>query len=750
VGTTTGRLLVFQNQGNGTFAPGLPIGVLADSRPIGIALADFNKDGRLDIACSRGKIFLNDGQFFTGSHWVSNYWVGPTLAFPSGFQAWALEASDLDGDGNQDLVVAMTFERPDPIYVHFGRSDGAFEAPQRYDGPDFGAVDIFLEDMDGDNLKDIVVGNRCMSTVIVIKNIGNRKFAARETIQGYSVEDIVVTDLNRDGRPDIVGVGEGLWALINGSTLSLTNNPLVAASQATAPGLYINEVLALNQNNPQPDGSTPDWLELYNHADTPQSLSGWNIGQVSSPGITNRFPLPVDITVPPRGFVLFYCRQNGFYITNRLPFSLNADGETLVLINAAGETVDRLSFPALPSDVSYSRTTDGGRYFSMNPTPTPGSTNVLPANIPPTVEKREPVVENGGRSLALSARVFDDVGISYVGLVYRPINGGVENEVTLFDDGLHADKKAQDNVYGIVMTNLLAPGTEFDYFYRVVDLQGQLDYSPKGAESSGTRHRARMPIPSPIVRINEVVADNQMGLLDEVGQNEDWVELYNNSQQPIDLSQYGLGQNPILPASAWRFPMGLILPPQGYLVVYCDSDPLDGQLHASFKINRQGDGLCLFSFGTTTQLVDSITIPFLPVDTSYGLPTPDGTPTFLAWPTPGAANVIQAALDQPGTNAPPQACGGVYHLQQNQPNAFNLRWRGTETRMPYIQWSTNLLNWELATNTPAHLGKGYFEWSEPTPMTGGPGRYYRIMLPDSINTTPLPVRQRPVLPDTGD
>ena len=60
-------LVVFRGKGDGTFDLGLPIGLRPDGRPLGLALGDFDRDGRLDIATSRGIVFFNDGQFFAGT-----------------------------------------------------------------------------------------------------------------------------------------------------------------------------------------------------------------------------------------------------------------------------------------------------------------------------------------------------------------------------------------------------------------------------------------------------------------------------------------------------------------------------------------------------------------------------------------------------------------------------------------------------------------------------------------------------------
>jgi hypothetical protein len=89
VGGLNGSLVVFKGLGNGAFEPGLVVGLRGDGRPLGIALGDFDRDGRQDIATSRGIIFMNDGQLFSPEAWGTgtNYmlWQGRTNRFSPSF-----------------------------------------------------------------------------------------------------------------------------------------------------------------------------------------------------------------------------------------------------------------------------------------------------------------------------------------------------------------------------------------------------------------------------------------------------------------------------------------------------------------------------------------------------------------------------------------------------------------------------------------------------------------------------------------
>ncbi|MCA9527709.1 MAG: CotH kinase family protein, partial [Myxococcales bacterium] len=71
--------------------------------------------------------------------------------------------------------------------------------------------------------------------------------------------------------------------------------------------------------------------------------------------------------------------------------------------------------------------------------------------------------------------------------------------------------------------------------------------------------------PPPAVVINEVLASNQTGLLDEDGDTPDWIELHNAGPDPVDLAGYGLSDDPDEPF-AWVMPPR-VLAPDEYLVV---------------------------------------------------------------------------------------------------------------------------------------------------------------------------------------
>lgn len=96
------------------------------------------------------------------------------------------------------------------------------------------------------------------------------------------------------------------------------------------------------------------------------------------------------------------------------------------------------------------------------------------------------------------------------------------------------------------------------------------------------------------VCINEVSSSNSIYVNDYYQRN-DWVELYNTTDVGIDVEGMYLTDNLSKPKKYQIAGEGVstIIPPHGYMVVWCDKlEPLT-QLHSSFKIDAQGGDVML-------------------------------------------------------------------------------------------------------------------------------------------------------------
>lgn len=225
-----------------------------------------------------------------------------------------------------------------------------------------------------------------------------------------------------------------------------------------------------------------------------------------------------------------------------------------------------------------------------------------------------------------------------VSLFVRTVGAFIE--YPMFDDGLHGDGAANDGIWGAFIPGQ-PPGTYVSYYVEGRTAAGAHSYLPKTAELHAHEYRAGWaPSASPL-RINEFVAKNTSGIRDEANQYEDWVEIYNPTGQPVALDGYYLTddlQNPV----KWAFPAGTTVPPFGTVLVWCDEDPQDGPLHASFKLAAEGEEIGLFE-PDGVSLVDSIVFGLQYADVATGRHSDAGLPwVTFPYPTPNQPNTLSS------------------------------------------------------------------------------------------------------------
>ena len=126
-----------------------------------------------------------------------------------------------------------------------------------------------------------------------------------------------------------------------------------------ADSVVINEILA------HTDLPLVDYIELYNHGNSPVSIAGCVITDDAS---TNKFVVPADTTIAARGFIQFS--------ETTLGFGLSAAGETIFFKNPSqSRMLDTLRFGGQENGVSYGRWPDGAGDFYRLSNRTSGQPN---------------------------------------------------------------------------------------------------------------------------------------------------------------------------------------------------------------------------------------------------------------------------------------------------------------------------------------------------------------------------------------
>jgi uncharacterized repeat protein (TIGR02543 family) len=138
--------------------------------------------------------------------------------------------------------------------------------------------------------------------------------------------------------------------------------------------------------------------------------------------------------------------------------------------------------------------------------------------------------------------------------------------------------------------------------------------------------------------INEFMASNGNTLLDNDGDNEDWIEIYNAGNEPVNLNGFGLSDDEENPMR-WTFPSMFILPNE-YLIVWASGknrSQYNQPLHTNFSISSSGEPILLSD--NEGNLLDFAPSVQHQTDISFGrLPNATGDFAYLSNATPGSAN----------------------------------------------------------------------------------------------------------------
>jgi uncharacterized protein (TIGR03437 family) len=202
--------------------------------PFAVASADFNGDGRPDLAVvnltpGSVSIFLNNG---------GTALTGPTN-FPVGNSPFALTAADFNRDGRMDLAVANS--ESNTVSILRGDGAGSFgpannvnvgSAPSALDAADFNL----------DGKPDLIVANLNSGGASVLLGDGSGGFGSALSLStGTGARAVLVGDFNKDGKPDAafanreqnvmsIFLGNGDGSFIAGNSYATGIEPLWLAT----------------------------------------------------------------------------------------------------------------------------------------------------------------------------------------------------------------------------------------------------------------------------------------------------------------------------------------------------------------------------------------------------------------------------------------------------------------------------------------------------------------------------------------
>jgi hypothetical protein len=210
--TTGTGINVLLGDGNGNF--GTPIAGPATANGFVAVTGDFNGDGKKDIATSTGQILLGNGD--------GTFTLQPNPVYAPGFGSGAYAGGVAVGDFNNDgkLDLAFTNQSAVTVDIYLGQGNGTFAYAHSYLST-YGAYSVTATDLDGDGNQDLFVGTDTGSLFAAdgssngifqsILGRGDGSFVGADAYiplgpQAQGTFYFDVADFNGDKKPDMVTI----------------------------------------------------------------------------------------------------------------------------------------------------------------------------------------------------------------------------------------------------------------------------------------------------------------------------------------------------------------------------------------------------------------------------------------------------------------------------------------------------------------------------------------------------------------
>lgn len=260
-------LTILLGNGDGSFrsAPSSPA---AEVNPVSVVTGDFNGDGKLDLAVANGDsatttILLGngDGSFTPGTSLT----VAGTLTSAPGN---AVAMADFNGDGKIDLAVESLTQSGNNqsfnVNVFLGKGDGTFSAqPVLVIPGDTNSYSIAAADFNGDGKTDLVAFDD--QAVTIFFSNGDGTFTSAATAPGSTSSPdndyIAIGDFTGDGTPDLALADSDL-NVVNILVVQNTETAVATLNDVSLPGSGTHNITAAYGGAAVLSGSTSSAIPL--------------------------------------------------------------------------------------------------------------------------------------------------------------------------------------------------------------------------------------------------------------------------------------------------------------------------------------------------------------------------------------------------------------------------------------------------------------------------------------------------------
>jgi hypothetical protein len=483
-----------------------------------------------------------------------------------------------------------------------------------------------------------------------------------------SVSNSIVLNGLTNGAYTVFVIGKNSAGVYQAQTNATVSKTWTVNTSVT--GIRINEVLARNDSAVPVGSRFPDLIELYNAGPASVDLTG--MGITDNPDEPYKFFFPPGTIVGPGQYRILYADDETSPPGLHLGFSLKQEGDDIFLFHTSGRLIDAVTFGPQVPNLSIGRLADGAWGLTQ---PTFGSTNIAQRTGDPTTLKINEWLADG-------LTPYPDDFIELFNPNPLPVNLG---GLYLTDNPLGAP-----NLHEITPLSFIAGGG-FAVFiadgetdngpehvnFQLSPEQGMIGlsthdltlidcviYGPQttdisqGRQPNGASTYAFFDVPTPgspnpgviipnqTLTINEVLAFNTT-VTNALGNSPDFIELYNPSGNPVNLTDMSLSDNPGIPRR-FVFPPGVTIPALGYRVIQFDSDLPVSATNTGFGLAQSGGAVYLFdNLGNGGSLLSFVAYGIQAADFSISRVPNGGTNWVLSQITLGAPNIALPSLGDP-------------------------------------------------------------------------------------------------------